>query len=95
MEMDKFKEVPVEEETKILKRRNISISGYEVLYEKWKWDGIKAESVIFIEEEVENLRDNELIEFVKNSQEIINEEHEITIKHSSGFVFVNFNFEIM
>jgi len=44
---------------------------------------------------VENLRDNELIEFVKNSQEIINEEHEMTIKHSSGFIFVNFNFEIM
>ncbi len=90
----KFKNVPIDEDTEILFQKEAKLDNYDVLYQKWLWDGIAAESVVFVEEDVKNLKDDEIEELVKSSP-IIKEGSKITLQHSDdGFVFVNFNFDI-
>jgi len=91
--MDKFKNVPVEEDTKIIFREESILGEYEVLYEKWFWDGISAESIIFANEDVAELKDNEIESIVKKSP-LLKKGSSMTLTRSeSGFTFVNFNFE--
>lgn len=92
---DKFKDVPVDNETKIILRNEMSLGKYSVLYEYWIWDGVHAESVIFASEDVIGISDDELKEEVKMSPLLKDKSSEITLKRSeSGFTFVNFNFEV-
>ncbi len=48
----KFERVPVEEDTKIIFQQEAILGEYDVLYQKWYWDGITAESIIFANEEM-------------------------------------------
>ena len=92
--MDKFKNVPVEEDTKIILRQEAALGRYSVLYEYWSWDGITAHSVIFVESDVSDCSDSEIEELIRTTTLLKDKDSEITMKHSKGFVFVNFNFEI-
>ncbi|WP_025209089.1 hypothetical protein [Hippea sp. KM1] len=90
----KFKDVPIDEDTTILFQQEARLGNYDVLYQKWLWDGIVAESIIFAKEDVKDLEDEEIEKLVKSSP-IVKEGSKITLKHSdSGYVFVNFNFDI-
>ena len=89
----KFEKVPVEEDTKILFQQEAKFGEYTILYQKWFWDGITAESIIFANEDVAGLADDEIVEEVKTSP-LLEIGSEVTIKRcESGFTFVNFNFE--
>lgn len=91
--MGKFNNVPVEQDTKIIFQQEATLGEYEVLYQKWFWDGITAESIIFANEDVAELTDKEIEEEVKTSP-LLNEGSSVTLKRpESGFTFVNFNFE--
>jgi len=91
--MSKFQNVPVEEDTKILFQAEATLGEYEVLYQIWSWDGIFAQSIIFVNEDVAELKDNEIEAEVRRSP-LLKEGSGITLKRSeSGFTFVNFNFE--
>ena len=90
---DKFKNVPVDKETKILFRQEAKFGAYEVLYEIWSWEGISAESIIFASDDISDLTDEELELEVRKSP-LVKSESAITIKRfSAGYTFVNFNFE--
>jgi len=90
---DKFKNVPVEEETRILFRKEAKLGNYEVLYEMWSWEGIQAESIIFATDDVSEMTDEELEKEVRKSP-LVKKESAVTIKRlDAGFTFVNFNFE--
>lgn len=90
--MSKFDNVPVEEDTKILARIEATLDDYDVLYEKWFWDGIHAESIIFIADDVKEMDDEAFKAFVAESPFV--EDTNMTIKRDSkGFTFVNFNFK--
>jgi len=92
--VDKFDSVPVEEDTCILFSHKVHFGEYEVLYQKWTWDGITAESLIFVTEDIKQMSNKELEREVKTSP-LLKADTDITIKRSdSGFTFVNFNFEI-
>ena len=54
---NKFKQVPIDEDTEILYREEKKLGQYDVLYEKWNWDGVIAESIIFANEDIDNLDD--------------------------------------
>ena len=54
---NKFKQVPIDEDTEILFQEEKKLGQYDVLYEKWCWDGINAESIIFANEDIANLDD--------------------------------------
>ena len=90
---NKFKNVPVEGDTRILFRQEAKFGTYEVLYEMWSWEGISAESIIFASDDISDLTDEELEQEVRQSP-LVKKESAVTIKRlDSGFTFVNFNFE--
>ena len=90
---DKFKNVPVEEDTRILFRIKAKLGKYQVLYERWSWEGISAESFIFESVDISNLTDEELEQEVRKSP-LVKMDSAVTIKLLDvGYTFVNFNFE--
>ena len=89
----KFKNVPADKDTRILFRHEAKFGEYEVLYEMWSWEGISAESLIFANDDVLDLTDEE-IELEVRKSPLVKLDSAITIKRlSDGFTFVNFNFE--
>ena len=89
----KFETAPVEEETRILYELEIPFDKYHVLHQKWFWDGITAESIIFANEDVAGIKDDELEKIVRTSP-LVKKDSKFTLKRGdSGFTFVNFNFE--
>lgn len=89
----KFKNIPIESDTRVLFQNETNIGGYPVLYEIWSSDGYRAESFIFSDDDVSGLSDIEIEKVVCESG-LIQDESGITINRSdSGFVFVSFNFE--
>jgi len=89
----KFENVPVENDTDILFELEANLGDYDILYQKWYWDGITAESIIFLTEDLDGLGAEEIIEEVRKSP-LVNEGSQITYKSGdSGYTFANFNFE--
>ena len=92
--MDRFKDVPVEDDTKIIFQQEAKLGDYDILYQKWFWEGIAAESIIFANEDVIDLSDEE-IEMKVRTSPLLKTGSSITMKRlESGFTFVNFNFEV-
>ena len=91
--IDKFNKVPIEDDTTILFQKKAKLGKYDILYQKWFWDGITAESIIFANEDIDDLEEEEIIKEVKASP-LLKKDSEITLKRSgTGYTFVNFNFE--
>jgi len=89
---DKFDSVPVEEDTKIIFSQQMMFEEYDILYQKWFWDGIYGESMIFSTEDLSFVNMEDLIKRVKSSP-IVKSDSDITVSDSkSGFTFMNFNF---
>lgn len=89
----KFENVSVEDDTRILSRREAKLGIYDVLYEQWEWDGIYAESFLFVNDDIAKLDDAQLEHLVRTSP-IVKEGSGMTIQRSTtGFTFVNFNFQ--
>jgi outer membrane scaffolding protein for murein synthesis (MipA/OmpV family) len=90
----KFYNVHVEEDTSIIFQTEATFGDHEVLYQKWQWEGITAESIIFVTEEIADIDDETLLNEIKASP-LVQEESEITVKTSeTGFTFFNFNFAV-
>ena len=90
---NKFKNVPVEEDTRILFRKEAKFGKFDVLYEMWSWEGISAESIIFVSDDIADLTDEELEQEIRESP-LVQKKSAVTIKRlDEGFTFVNFNFE--
>jgi hypothetical protein len=94
--MSKFNNIPGQKDTKIIFRGETKFGDFHVVYEKWEWDGILAESIIFDEDDVSEMDDDEIINKVKDSPVFDDKlkKNNPTIRHINGFVFVNFNFFI-
>ena len=91
--MEKFTHVPVEKDTRIKKEKLIRINNVDALLQKWVWEGIVAESLIFAEEDVADLSDDELINPARQN-DLIGENSQTTVaRNSSGYAFINMNFE--
>jgi len=88
---DKFTNIPIEEDTKIIFSSPMRWGELDIVYEKWRWDGITAESMIFLAEDVSTLDDAALKADVRNGS-LVKADSQITIKRTDKFTFVNFNF---
>ena len=87
---DKFKKVPVDEDTRILSSEEGRIGDYDVLVQLWSWDGIMGASVIFANEDIAGVDEDEIMQMVKTS-DFVNEDSSITADRSdSGYTFFNF-----
>lgn len=86
---DKFKSVPVEKDTKVLSRKIIKLGDLDAQLEKWSWEGIKAQSVIFSEADIVGQSDEALITLIK-AQLDLSDDVDITISRDrNGFAFFN------
>lgn len=91
---EKFKNVPIEEDTKIKKQELVKIDKYDTLYQKWNWDGTEGESLIFLESDIKHLNDEELEHLILESKFSGTFGSSRTISRGkSKFVFVNFGFK--
>ena len=89
----KFESVPIDEDTVIMFQQEAKLGEYDVLYQKWHWDGITAESFIFASEDIVSIDDHEVEVEVRMSP-LLKADSKITLTRSeTGFTFVNFNFE--
>jgi hypothetical protein len=90
---DKFDGVPTEKDTTVLFRHEVKFGDYDVLYEKWKWDGITAESIVFDNDDIAGLSDDKIKSDAKSSP-MVESGSDVTIKRSdTGYTFANFNFK--
>jgi len=62
------------------------------LYQKWLWDGITGESLMFVSDDVILLTDVQLEAEVRNSP-LVGPEGVTITRSDSGYTFVHFNFE--
>lgn len=93
LKADKFDNVPVEDDTKILFSTPAHFGDYDVLYQKWSFSGLIAESLIFVTDDIANITMNELENEIRNSAMVTDSEKEITISSGkSEYTFFNFNF---
>lgn len=89
---DKFKDIPVEKDTRIISSVQAKIEAYDVVYQKWYWGGINAESIIFYNEDVAELSEEQIKKEVALCTAIVKEGSEMTYKKGEKYTFVNFNF---
>lgn len=87
---NKFDNVPVEEDTKILFSTIAKFGDYDVQYEKWKWDGIYGEGLIFFNDDIEDTSEDKLKIEIQDSPLV--ESGEVTVKRTDPYTFFNFNF---
>ena len=91
--INRFNTVPIEPDTRILYQKQGKFCGFDIRYEYWSWDGIEAESIIFSNDDVEDLTDQEIERLVRTSP-MVKEDSAMTLNRSdSGFTYCNFNFK--
>lgn len=97
----RFKEITMDEGGRLYSETMAKAGELDVLVQVWSLDGIAGQSVIFANEDVEGLSDEEIKSLVKEEFSL-NEKmrKELTISNPSirkktGFTFVNFNFAIL
>lgn len=89
---NKFANIPVDLDTRIIEQEEVKVGDYDACYQKWSWDGIVAESLIFGSSEVAQLDDDALKMLVRQSSYF--QSSSITLKRNSeGYCFTNFNFK--
>ena len=88
---EKFNDIPMDEDTKILFSSPMKWGNLDIVYQKWNWEGIMAESIIFLNEDVEDM-DDEALESTVRVGPLVGKDSQITIRRLENFTFVNFNF---
>ena len=91
--MNKFADVPVEPDTIIKYSKVLQVHELSLFHQRWVWEGIIAESLIFINADLNNKADGELLALVKQSGPIQENSTSTITRNSSGYTFVNCNFE--
>ena len=92
---DKFESVGNDPDTTILFQTPAKFGEYDTLYQKWFWDGITAESLIFLTSDIKGISIDKLQDEIKNSAMVTDSSKEITTnRDKSEYTFFNFNFDI-
>ena len=82
----------VDEDTRILSTKYFQHDGYDLLLEKWFWDGIKGKSLILLTTQISALDDSELENLAREILELP-AEVKTTLKRSKDYTFFNFDFQ--
>jgi len=93
MNENKFSDVPVEDDTKILISEELTVSGIDCRFESWSWDGIKGISFIFLNDDIPKLSEEELIQMII-SEQLNQKKLSTTFKQGEKYTFVNFFDEV-
>lgn len=88
----RFEKVPEDPETEVHKSKQVEIDGYTALHQRWAWQGISGESLIFVHDDVAGLSNVRLKKLVQSSP-FVKGEGPVMLQHSGeGYIFVNFNY---
>ncbi len=90
--MKKFENVLIEKDTTILSSEFIKIQGFDCKHEVWKWDGIKAESLVFYKYDFDEPYEKNILKIVENYIHDNYQSSKHTIKTSGDYIFFNYNF---
>jgi len=90
---EKFKNIPVDDDTKIIFESTMKFEENDILYQKWFWDGIYGESIIFIADDVKHLNDDKLKKYVAMSDMVENKDKVTVGQRRDEYVFASFNFK--
>lgn len=85
-----FDKLETDEDTRIISRTIVEIEGYDVLLEKWSWDGALGHSAIVPEDQVASLSDEQIQEMLIKNLDITGN---TTFSRKSDYVFLNYGFE--
>ena len=89
--MEKFKDISVDPDTKIIEEKFVKIGKYDAKFEHWLWDGIYASSLIFVKSDVEHTTKEEIMDLIRKHTK---EEGDITFSGKGKYWFFNYNFII-
>jgi len=92
---EKFNDLTVETDTVILMRVPITVGKTDAVYEKWQWDGIYGESIIFYNEDIPKLKERDLKNKILNQTAIVQTGSQFTFTKREKYTFVNCNFKVM
>lgn len=62
--MNRFSNIPVDDDTLIIDQYELIINGISALYQTWIWDGIMTVSLIFMADDVNDFNEDELNRFI-------------------------------
>jgi len=93
MKAMKFENVKTDEDTVITSHVECMFGNYPVLHQKWRWESVIAESLIFCNDDINNMPLKSLVNEVKKSPLVNNPEKEITTSVNDQYTFLNFNFK--
>lgn len=88
---DKFKKVPVDNDTRILFEKETKLEGYDILHQLWSWDGLLGGSVILANEDLEESENQKIIEMLKTSEFVPNDVAIEANRSDCGFTFFSFD----
>ena len=81
----KFDRLPQDADTRIKAQQQINAGGTDALHQRWVWDGIAGESLIFCAADI--------VQLARNAGLTVADD-DYTIKRTDeGFVFLNFGFD--
>lgn len=86
----RFSSVPQETGVTIIFEQEITLGGYQVLYQKWHTEHIASDGVIFVNGDIVEMSDLQLEELVRTSP-LLQEGTEVALKRSKCFTTVSFN----
>jgi hypothetical protein len=87
----KFDQLPQDQGRTILSQRETRVGDLKALHQRWSWDGITAESLVFRSEDVAHLADEEVVRrLVSHPGYRLGAEVSLT-RLDSGYTFANFN----
>jgi len=89
---EKFKNLPIDKDTLIIFSIETKLEPYDAVYQKWHWDGIDGESIIFFNEDIADLSEAQIKNEVAENTALLKENSQITYKKGDTYTFVNFNF---
>ncbi len=78
--------------TDIYSATEAKIGSYDVQYQKWRLDDMHGETMVFCNEDIEDLNLNQVIDIVKHSKFAIGCEDFPTLV-DTRYTYINFNFE--
>ena len=92
--LEKFKNIPLDEDTTILFNEQMKFGGLDCVYQIWRFDGIQGSSLIFTLEDVKGITDETIEIDLRESTLLTNKESSITFsfRNKTEYLFVNFNF---
>lgn len=88
----KFAKIPVDEGTRIDAEVLTKINGWDAVHQRWSWDGVRGESLIFCTEDLQGISEELLIDLLQSS--VLAEFKDANVnQNENGYTFVNFGFE--